>query len=89
MKNVNDNDTKTNGHSQKVSYVSYVSYNNPLISESDLKDPTGYEYDPEIINNIHRFGNSDRWFCDNCTLRDNKFGMMRHPCKHNNKLEVS
>ena len=64
-------------------------FNNPLISEEDLKDPTGYQYDPEIINNIHRFGNSDRWFCDNCILRDDKFGMMRHPCKHKDKSEAS
>ena len=74
-------DTKTNEHSQKVSYPSYVSYNNPLISESDLKDPTGFQYSPEIINNINKFENSDRWFCFNCSLRDDKWGMMKHICK--------
>ena len=56
-------------------------FTNPLISESDLL--TG-NYDPDIINNIDRVHpNSDRWFCHNCTLRDDKWGMMKHPCKNN------
>lgn len=56
-------------------------FTNPLISESDLL--TG-NYDPEVINNIDRVHpGSDRWFCNNCTLRDDKWGMMRHLCKHN------
>jgi hypothetical protein len=58
-------------------------FTNPLISESDLSNAN---YDPEIINNINRVHpNSDRWFCYNCTLRDDKWGMMRHLCKHNEK----
>ncbi|MGI9011054.1 MAG: hypothetical protein ACR2F1_07690 [Nitrososphaeraceae archaeon] len=58
-------------------------FTNSLISVSDLL--TG-NYDPEIINNIDRvYPNSDRWFCYNCTLRDDKWGMMKHPCKHNKK----
>ncbi|HSF51355.1 MAG TPA: hypothetical protein VLA74_11390, partial [Nitrososphaeraceae archaeon] len=56
-------------------------FTNPLISKSDLA--TG-NYDPEIINNIDRVHpNSDRWFCHNCTLRDDKWGMMKHPCSKN------
>ena len=85
-KNDNDIEIKSNGYSQKVSYPSYVSYNNPLISESDLS--IGGQYDPEIINNIHRVHpNSDRWFCYNCTLRDDKWGMIRHLCKHNKNFK--
>lgn len=58
-------------------------FTNPLISKSDLA--TG-NYDPEVINNIDRVHpNSDRWFCHNCTLRDDKWGMMIHLCKHNKK----
>jgi hypothetical protein len=58
-------------------------FTNSLISVSDLL--TG-NYDPEIINNIDRVHpNSDRWFCYNCTLRDDKWGMMKHLCKHNKK----
>ena len=38
-------------------------FNNLLISEQDL-DPNGYQYDPEIINNIDRFGNSDSLYCE-------------------------
>lgn len=81
---------------KSVSDISYVSdsildqniqeiaYENPLISESDLS--IGGPYDPEIINNIDRVHpNSDRWFCNNCTLRDDKWGMMRHLCKHNKR----
>ena len=61
-------------------------FTNPLISESDLS--IGGPYDPEIINNINRVHpNSDRWFCYNCTLRDDKWGMMRHLCKHNKKTK--
>jgi hypothetical protein len=61
-------------------------FTNPLISESDLL--TG-NYDPEIINNIDRvYQNSDRWFCYNCTLKDDKWGMMKHLCRHNNKRKT-
>jgi hypothetical protein len=61
-------------------------FNNPLISESDLTDPNGFQYDPEIINNIDRFGNSDRWYCkkNNCTVKGDKWLLMRHNCKYNN-----
>ncbi len=76
----------TPSHTNK-SIISVIDYDeaglftNPLISISDLL--TG-NYDPEIINNIERVHpNSDRWFCNNCTLRDDKWGMMRHLCKHN------
>ena len=51
-KNDIENDTKSNGLYQKVSQVSYVSYNNPLISDSNLS--IGGPYDPRIINNINR-----------------------------------
>lgn len=58
-------------------------FTNSLISISDLL--TG-NYDPEIINNVDRITpNSDRWICYNCTLRDDKWGMMKHLCKHNKK----
>jgi hypothetical protein len=60
-------------------------FTNPLISESDLS--TG-SYKSEVINNIDRVHpNSDRWCCYNCTLRDDKWGMMRHLCKHNKKTK--
>ena len=82
-------DTKTNRHFIKVSEPSGVSRNgksglftNHLISESDLLIED-YEYDPEIINNIDRFEGSDRWFCNHCTMRDDKWFMMKHPCKNN------
>ena len=58
-------------------------FTNPLISKSDLS--TG-NYNPEIINNIDKVHpNSDRWFCHNCTLRDDKWGMMKHLCRHNKR----
>jgi hypothetical protein len=54
-------------------------FNNPLISEADLL--TG-NYDPEVINNIDRVHpNSDHWFCNNCTMRGDKWFMMKHHCK--------
>jgi len=55
-------------------------FNNPLISEGDLIDPNGYNYDPEIINNIDRFGNSDQWYCkkNGCKIRGDKWLLMRH-----------
>jgi hypothetical protein len=58
-------------------------FTNSLISVSDLL--TG-NYEPDIINNIdrvHQF--SDRWYCYNCTLRDDKWGMMKHQCRHNKR----
>ena len=88
--NATNIDTKTSGHSQKVSYVSYVSYNNPLISESDLEDPNGFQYDPDIINNIARFSNSDQWYCKNkdCKVKGDKWLLMRHNCNYKNKKEL-
>ena len=89
-----DLDPETNGHSQKVSHPSQVSqngkpsllFNNPLISEQDLKDPNNYEYDPDIINNIDRFSNSDQWYCkkNDCKVRGDKWLLMRHNCKYKN-----
>ena len=56
-------------------------FTNPLISESDLSNAN---YNPKIINNINRlYPNSDRWFCNNCTMRGDKWFMMKHPCKNN------
>jgi hypothetical protein len=93
-----DLDPQTNGHSQNVSHPSQVSqngkpsllFNNPLISEQDLKDPTGFQYDPEIINNIDRFDNSDRWYCkkNNCTVNGDKWLLMRHNCNYKNEKEL-
>lgn len=82
-------DPKNNGHSHKVSQVSQVSYNkfnNPLISDSDLKDPNGYQYDPEIIYNIDRYENSDQWYCKkkDCKIRGDKWLLMRHNCNYKN-----
>jgi hypothetical protein len=56
---------------------------NPLISESDLLLDINYDYDPEIINNIDRFTGTDRWFCKKCSMRDDKWFMMKHHCKNN------
>lgn len=53
-------------------------YNNSLITVADLA--TG-SYDPQIIHNIDRFKGTDRWFCNNCTMRGDKWFMMKHPCR--------
>jgi hypothetical protein len=88
---------KVDASSLKVSQVSQVYldktdtkskikaglFTNPLISESDLLSDEDYDYDPEIINNITRNHGSDRWFCNNCTMRGDKWFMMKHPCKNN------
>jgi len=55
-----------------------------LISEADLAND---KYYPEIINNIGRFEGTDRWFCNNCTMRADKWFMMKHPCNNNKKKE--
>jgi len=60
-------------------------FTNPLISESDLLADQDYDYDPEIINNIGRFEWSDRWFCNNCTMKGDKWFMMKHPCNNHKK----
>jgi hypothetical protein len=91
---VNDNPQKEGGSSTPLSYAftalthshsetKELEFNNPLISKSDLA--TG-NYNPKIINNINKlYPNSDRWFCTNCTFIDDKWGMMKHLCKHNKK----
>ena len=72
-KNVNDNNTKHNGQSQKVSYPSYVSLNE--------KDTI-----PESIHRIHP--NSDIWKCDNCNMKDDVWFMKKHPCNNNKRREI-
>jgi hypothetical protein len=59
-------------------------FTNPLVSESDLTQED-YDYNYEIINNIGRFERSDRWFCNNCTRKDDKWFMMKHPCNNHKK----
>lgn len=58
-------------------------FTNPLISESDLLLDEDYDYDPEIINNITRYENSDRWFCTftKCKSTGDKWFLMKHTCK--------
>lgn len=56
-------------------------FNNPLISEDDFEP--GYNYNSEIINNIDRFRGTDHWFCMNCTMKGDKWLMMKHHCKKN------
>jgi hypothetical protein len=59
-------------------------FTNPLISNSDLLlSHDNYDYEPEIINNIDRFKGTDHWFCKNCTMKQDKWFMMEHPCKNN------
>ena len=58
-------------------------FTNSLIPISDLLIGN---YDSEIINNIDRVHpKSDSWFCYNCTLRDDKWGMMKHLCRNNKR----
>ena len=54
-------------------------FNNPLIFEDDFEP--GYNYNSEIINNIDRFRGTDHWFCMNCTMKGDKWFMMKHHCK--------
>jgi hypothetical protein len=71
----------TPSHSGRSSIIlQQGEFNNPLISESDLTTST---YDPKIINSIHRFEGTDRWFCKNCAIKGDKWFMMKHPCKDN------
>jgi hypothetical protein len=62
-----------------ISKIELGLFTNHLISNSDLT-LEDYDYDPEIINNIGRFERSDRWFCNNCAKKDDKWYMMKHPC---------
>ena len=90
--NNNDSHRGENGSSKNEVLEPKPSlFNNTLISEEDLKDPTGYQYDPEIINNIDRFGNSDRWYCKNndCKVKGDKWLLMRHNCNYRNNKEES
>ena len=87
----NDNDSHRGGNARSTFEEEQPKplFYNPLISEEDLIDPNGYNYDPEIINNITKSSlYSDFWFCYNCTFRDDKWGMMRHLCKHNKKRKM-
>jgi hypothetical protein len=62
-----------------ISKIELGLFTNNLISNSDLT-LEDYDYDPVIINNIGRFERSDRWFCNNCAKKDDKWYMMKHPC---------
>ncbi|MGD1838333.1 MAG: hypothetical protein ACPKPY_09805 [Nitrososphaeraceae archaeon] len=59
-------------------------FKNPLISDDDLLNGD-YDYEPEIINNIYRNRGKDIWFCENCDMKNDKWGLMKHPCKRNKK----
>jgi predicted transcriptional regulator len=61
-------------------------FNNSLISAEDLKDPNGFQYEPEVINNIDRYANSDHWYCKkkDCKIRGDKWLLMRHNCNYKN-----
>jgi len=39
----------------------------------------------ENLFSIFAMGNSDRWSCENCKDRGDKWYMLRHTCKHNKK----
>jgi hypothetical protein len=52
-------DPFTTYHLKNRSRIIYQS----LISKSDLLADNNYDYDPDIINNITKYENSDRWFC--------------------------
>ena len=39
----------------------------------------------ENLFSIYANGNSDRWFCDNCKDRGDKWYMMVHTCKYNKR----
>jgi hypothetical protein len=41
----------------------------------------------KIPDSIYRLGHSDRWACKNCNMRDDKWGMIKHPqyCKAGNQ----
>jgi hypothetical protein len=70
----------TPSHSSKSSLKGkQEKFNNHLISESDLS--TG-NYEAKIINYIDRFEGTDHWFCKNCTIKGDKWFMMKHPCKN-------
>ena len=63
-------------------------FTNPLISAEDLL-LENYPYEPDIINNIFRPEKWGLWSCNNCPEKDDKWGMMKHACKHNNKFGFS
>jgi hypothetical protein len=39
----------------------------------------------ENLYSIFATGNSDRWSCENCKARGDKWFMMVHICKHNKR----
>ena len=84
INNINDTPRGENARSAFEEKHSKSSFNNPLISEEDLKDPNGFQYDTEIINNIDRPEFSDQWYCKNkdCKIRGDKWLLMRHNCKY-------
>ena len=69
-----------------ISKIELGLFTNHLISNSDLT-LEDYDYDPVIINNIGRFERSDRWFCNNCTMKGDKWFMMKHPCNSHKKMK--
>lgn len=38
-----------------------------------------------IGTNLYRIGNTDLWGCTNCNIKDDKWFMMKHPCRGINK----
>ena len=86
IKNIDDTHKGKSTDSKKEVLEAKSLFNNPLISEEDLKDPNGFQYDLEIINNIDRSSNSDQWYCkkNDCKVKDDKWLLMKHICKYKN-----
>ncbi len=86
-KNVNNSEneialrTLTTSQQYMLSKIKAGLFTNHLISESDLLIED-YNYNHEIINDIDRVKGTDGWFCIKCTMKGDKWFMMKHPCKN-------
>jgi hypothetical protein len=78
-------DTKTNFVHPASNYKSQtgspISPTSPT-EELELEDSsTANQQEQQLPDSIYRLGHSDRWACNSCKLRDDKWGMMKHYCR--------
>ncbi len=93
-----DNNDKDNDDSSAVAYSTEDSSSSDLQMELLIQSVATNDLDGEVVipDSIYRLGHSDKWACENCNIRDDKWCMIKHkqycngtrspPIKHNSEV---
>ena len=65
-----------------VDNTTQIEYKQPIASQepSEPSEPSANEaVEQQMPNSIYRIGHSDRWACNNCNVKGDKWFMLTHP----------